>query len=168
MFCDFCQTQQLWHLYCFAILGSTSSVIPWTYRVYRVHGSTQREPTPTQKSARKWQVRPFATSCAKHYKGHSLVQSSFAKLPNSSWIYPPLSPALDQTRTSRATEGVYLRIAMIHNDVLPVSIDLCMFFALFLLWQYTHVVCEAYHVQNRWCAMQTTFVYYYSVTHFSI
>ena len=28
----------------------------------------------------KWQLRPFATSCAKDYEGHSLVQTSFAKL----------------------------------------------------------------------------------------
>ena len=32
-----------------------------------------REPTHTQKSARKWQLRPFATSCAKDYEGHSLL-----------------------------------------------------------------------------------------------
>ena len=46
------------------------------------HCYTQREATPTQKSARKWQLRPFATSCAKDYEGHSLVQISFAELPN--------------------------------------------------------------------------------------
>ena len=36
------------------------------------------EPTPTQKPARKWQVRPFATSSTKDYEG----QTSFAELPN--------------------------------------------------------------------------------------
>ena len=44
---------------------------------------TQREPTPTQKSARKWQLRPFATSCAKDYEGHSLVQTSITEPPNN-------------------------------------------------------------------------------------
>ena len=43
----------------------------------------QPEPTPTQKSARKWQLRPFATSCVKDYEGHSLVQTSVAELPDA-------------------------------------------------------------------------------------
>ena len=43
----------------------------------------QPEPTPTQKSARKWQLRPFATSCVKDYKVHSLLQTSFAELPSA-------------------------------------------------------------------------------------
>ena len=50
---------------------------------FSFHCYTQREPTPTQKSTWKWQLRPFATSCAKDYEGHSLVQTSFAKLPKS-------------------------------------------------------------------------------------
>ena len=36
---------------------------------------------PTQKSAGKWQLRTFATSCAKYYEGHSLVQTSFLNCP---------------------------------------------------------------------------------------
>ena len=47
---NFSQLQQYWHLYCFEIRY------------------TQREATPTQKSARKC----AATSCAKDYKEHSL------------------------------------------------------------------------------------------------
>ena len=45
---------------------------------------TQREPTPTQKSARKWQLRPFTTPCAEDYEGHSLVQTSFTEPPSRS------------------------------------------------------------------------------------
>ena len=36
------------------------------------HCYTQCEPTPTQKSAWKWQLGPFMSSCMKDYKGHSL------------------------------------------------------------------------------------------------
>ena len=46
------------------------------------HCYTQREPTPTQKSVQKWQLRPFTTSCSKDYEGHSLVQTSFTEPPN--------------------------------------------------------------------------------------
>ena len=49
---------------------------------YSFHCYTQREAKATQKSPRKWQVRHFETSCSKDYKGHSLVQTSFAELPN--------------------------------------------------------------------------------------
>ena len=41
------------------------------------------------KSAWKWQLWPFATSCVKDYKGHSVVQTSFIELPNkheNKWI----------------------------------------------------------------------------------
>ena len=38
---------------------------------------------PTQKSAQKWQLQPFATSCTKDYEGHSSMQTSFAELPSS-------------------------------------------------------------------------------------
>ena len=51
---------------------------------FNFHCYTQREPTPTQKSARKRQLRPLATSCAKDYEGHSLVQTSFSEPPNIS------------------------------------------------------------------------------------
>ena len=50
---------------------------------FNFHCYTQCESTPTQKSARKWQLRPLATSCAKDYKGHSLVQTSFTAPPDS-------------------------------------------------------------------------------------
>ena len=50
---------------------------------FSVHCYTQSKPTPPQKSARKWQLRPFANSCRKDYKGYSLVQTSFAELPKT-------------------------------------------------------------------------------------
>ena len=50
---------------------------------FSFHCYTQREPTPTQKSARKWHLRPFANSSAKDYERHSLLQISFAELPNT-------------------------------------------------------------------------------------
>ena len=50
---------------------------------FNFHCYSLREPTPTQISARRCQLRPFATSCAKDYKGYSLVQTSFAELLNS-------------------------------------------------------------------------------------
>ena len=66
----FLQLQQYWHLYCFAILGSTSIVI---------HSVKQRLLRNRPGSA----LRPLATSCAKDYKAHSLQQTSFAESPNS-------------------------------------------------------------------------------------
>ena len=45
------------------------------------------EPTPTQKSARKWQVQPFATSSTKDYEGHSLVQTIWCHVPSTA-IHP--------------------------------------------------------------------------------
>ena len=50
---------------------------------FHFHCYTQREPMPAQKLARKWQLRPFATSCTKDYEGHSFIQTSFAEPPNS-------------------------------------------------------------------------------------
>ena len=50
---------------------------------FSFHCCTQREPMPTQKSARKWHLRPFANSCAKDYERHSLLQISFAELPTT-------------------------------------------------------------------------------------
>ena len=58
---------------------------------FRFHCYTQRKATPTEKSARKWQVQPFATSCAKDYEGHSLLQTSCAELPNSHRLVPATS-----------------------------------------------------------------------------
>ena len=56
---NFFQPQQYWHLYGFAILGSTSTVI---------HSVKQRLLRNRPGSA----LRPLATSCAKDYKAHSL------------------------------------------------------------------------------------------------
>ena len=50
---------------------------------FSLHYYTQCEATPTQKSAWKWQLQHFATYSVKDYKGHSLMQTSLAKLPNS-------------------------------------------------------------------------------------
>ena len=50
--CKFLQLQQYWHLYCFAILGSTSTVI---------HSVKQRLLRNRPGSA----LRPLATSCAR-------------------------------------------------------------------------------------------------------
>ena len=50
---------------------------------FNFHCYTQREPMPPQKSARKWQLRPFATSSATDYERHSLLQTNIAELPNS-------------------------------------------------------------------------------------
>ena len=55
--------------------------------MFSFHCYTQRELTPTQKSARKWQLRPFATSCAKDYEGHSLVQTSLVKLRDKAFFF---------------------------------------------------------------------------------
>ena len=40
----------------------------------------QREAMPNQKS--ELQLQPMTTSCMKDYEGHSLVQTSFAEVPN--------------------------------------------------------------------------------------
>ena len=56
---------------------------------FSFHCYTPREPTPIQKSARKWQLGPFATSCAKDYERHSLLHTSFAEPPNSLYIIYP-------------------------------------------------------------------------------
>ena len=59
---------------------------------FNFHCNIQREAMPTQKSARKWQLRPLATSWAKDYKGHSLVQTSFTEPPitlqPTTWLSP--------------------------------------------------------------------------------
>ena len=46
---------------------------------FNCHFHTQ----PAQKSALKWWLWPFTTSCTKDYQGHSLVQTSFTELPNN-------------------------------------------------------------------------------------
>ena len=38
----------------------------------------------TQREGPELTLRPLATSCAKHHKGHSLVQTSFTEPPNRS------------------------------------------------------------------------------------
>ena len=51
---------------------------------FNFHCYTQREPAPTQKSARtEWPLRPYATSCAKDYEEHSDMETSFAEPPNT-------------------------------------------------------------------------------------
>ena len=67
----FLQLQQYWHLYCFAILVSTSTVI---------HSVKQRLLRNRPGSA----LRPLATSLLKDYKAHSLQQTSFAESPSTS------------------------------------------------------------------------------------
>ena len=47
---------------------------------FNFHHYTQCETTPTQQLSWKW---PLATSCAKDYKGHSLVQTSFTEPPST-------------------------------------------------------------------------------------
>ena len=44
------------------------------------------EPTPTWKSAQKWQLQPFVTSGAEDYEGHSLLQTSSIEPPNKNQI----------------------------------------------------------------------------------
>ena len=95
---NFLQLQQYWHLYCFAILGSTSTVI---------HNVKQRLLRNRPGSA----LRPLATSCAKDYK----AQTSFAESPNSDlltgWFrvstnlypYPCNRPTYHQIRVIKST-----------------------------------------------------------------
>ena len=56
---------------------------------YNFHCYTQHESTPTQKSARKWCCDLLRLLCAKDYKGHSLVQTSFTEPPNSQGGFEP-------------------------------------------------------------------------------
>ena len=51
------------------------------------HCYTYSEGMPTQSSAPKWQLDPFATSCVKDHEEYSLMQTSFTSLPNSFIIY---------------------------------------------------------------------------------
>ena len=50
---------------------------------FSFHCYTQRELVHTQKSAWKCQLRPFMISCAKDYKRHLLMQTSFTESPNN-------------------------------------------------------------------------------------
>ena len=68
----FLQLQQYWHLYCFAILGSTFTVIH----------------SVKQCLLRNQPGCDAATSCAKDYKGHSLVQTSLTEPPSTQrWTF---------------------------------------------------------------------------------
>ena len=77
------ETMQLRHF--FSILHRLSPVILANATVAALallhnsrlnfHCYTQHEPTHAQKSAWKWQLRPFVTSCEKDYKRHSLMQT---------------------------------------------------------------------------------------------
>ena len=71
--------------------NSSSFVLPRnTKSGSSLHYYTQCQATATQKSAWKWQLQHFATYSGKDYKGHSLLQTSFAKLPNSHPKWPSL------------------------------------------------------------------------------
>ena len=66
----------------FPVIFATATVVTFVLLSnsrFNFHCYTQLEATPTQKSAWK---RPLATSCAKDYEGHSLVQTSFTEPPN--------------------------------------------------------------------------------------
>ena len=43
---------------------------------FNFHCYTQREPTPTQKSSRKRQLRSFTVSCAKDYEGYLFTRAN--------------------------------------------------------------------------------------------
>ena len=72
---NFCNCNSYCHLYCFAILGSTSTVI---------HSVRQHLLKNQPGSA----LRPLTTSCAKDYKAHSLQQTSFTESPNRKRPFP--------------------------------------------------------------------------------
>ena len=76
----------------FSLILANTAVLPFLLLCSSRFSSycyTQRQPTPTQKSARNWQLRPFSTSCAKDGEGHSLVQTSFTEPSNRS-MTPPI------------------------------------------------------------------------------
>ena len=54
----------------------SSGIVLFRNSWFSFHCYTQREATPAHILARKWQLRPFATSWAKDYKGYSLVQTA--------------------------------------------------------------------------------------------
>ena len=82
-------SQEMMQRHFFPILHHLSPVILATATVvafallrnsrFNCHFYTQ----PAQKSALKWWLWPFTTSCTKDYQGHSLVQTSFTELPNN-------------------------------------------------------------------------------------
>ena len=61
----------------------TSHITAWC-----VDDADENPPLPNQQvlmlKYTQLYVQPFTASCAKDYKGHSLLQTTFAKLPNSS------------------------------------------------------------------------------------
>ena len=69
---NFCNCKQWCHLYCFAVLSSSSIVIHSGVKPGNAYSEIGPEVT----------LRPLAASCAKDYKGHSLVQTSFTEPPN--------------------------------------------------------------------------------------
>ena len=111
------------------VIFATAAVVAFVLLVnsrFNFHCYTQREPTPTQKSARKWHPRPFATSCTKDCEGHSLEQTSFTEPPNthtgrhtslicmSCFIYFIPSIFLAQFQQTRVTPK-YTLITWIHQ-----------------------------------------------------
>ena len=79
------------------------------------HCYTQREPTPTQKSARKWQLRPFAIYCAKDCEGQSLVQTSFTEPRNSGHTYRRCSVVMLPVRQGYISDCPVMSLAKKHE-----------------------------------------------------
>ena len=85
------------HFFFFLILHHLSPVILVNTTVvafvllcnssFTFHCYTLREPMPTQKWAWKRQLLSFAMPYVKDYEEHSLVQTSFAELPNINIVY---------------------------------------------------------------------------------
>ena len=78
------QCKDSFHLHLTPVILANATVLTFVLprnSRFNFHCHTQREEMPTQKSARKCQLRPFVTSCAKDYAGHWLVQTNFSELP---------------------------------------------------------------------------------------
>ena len=67
---------------------------------------TQREATPAQKLTRKRELPPVTAFCAESYKGHSLMQTSFAELPHALCIYRSIYLGIDPPPPSLHTHTV--------------------------------------------------------------
>ena len=79
------------HHLSFVIFANAAAVVAFLNSRFNVHCYKQCEPKPTQKSAWKWHLRSFATSRAKNYDRHSLVQTIFAVPPNKRWMLTAIS-----------------------------------------------------------------------------
>ena len=96
-------------------LCHAAAVVAFLNSRFNVHCYTQREPKPTQKSARKWHLRPFATSCAKEYERHSLVQTSFAVPPNKRWMLTAIFCPSCERKQGCPREQWYSGTSSIHS-----------------------------------------------------